>query len=79
MQAKHSDDDDDGEDDDDDGEDGDDEDENILFFEKIRPAIILYLLKVRLLSLSIVVWFPNPLAIGSGLGERRGQNALFFL
>ena len=73
MQAKHS--------DDDGGEDGagDDQDENILFFEKIRPAIILYLLKVRLLSLSIVVWFPNPLAIGSGLGERRGQNALFFL
>ena len=26
-----------------------------------------------------VVWFPNPLAAGSGLGERRGQNALFFL
>ena len=26
-----------------------------------------------------LVWFPNPLAIGSGLGERRGQNALFFL
>ena len=27
----------------------------------------------------MLVWFPNPLAIGSGLGERRGQNALFFL
>ena len=26
-----------------------------------------------------IVWFPNPLAAGSGLGERRGQNALFFL
>ena len=26
-----------------------------------------------------LVWFPNPLAAGSGLGERRGQNALFFL
>ena len=46
MQAKHSDDDDgDGEDD-----DGDDQVENILFFEKIRPAIILYLLKVKTLS-----------------------------
>ena len=44
MQAKHS--------DDDGGEDGagDDQDENILFFEKIRPAIILYLLKVKTLS-----------------------------
>ena len=53
MQAKHSDDDDDdGEDDDDDGEDGDDQDENILFFQKIRPAITLYILKFRLLSLS---------------------------
>ena len=40
MQAKHS----------DDGEDSAGEDENILFFEKIRPAIILYLLKVKTLS-----------------------------
>ena len=30
-------------------------------------------------SVSSLVWFPNPLAAGSGLGERRGQNALFFL
>ena len=28
---------------------------------------------------SLVCWFRNPLAAGSGLGERRGQNALFFL
>ena len=57
MQAKHS-------DDDDDGEDGasDDQDENILFFEKIRPAIILYLLKVRLLSLSNMTFHKKPIA-----------------
>ena len=56
MQAKHSD------DDDDDGEDGasDDQDENILFFEKIRPAI--YLLKVRLLSLSNVIFHKRLIA-----------------
>ena len=60
MQAKHSDDD--GEDDGDDGEDGDDEDVNVLFLKKKRPAIILYLLKVRLLSLSIVTFHKKPIA-----------------
>ena len=48
MQAKHS--------DDDGGEDGDDQVENILFFEKIRTGITLYLLKIRLLSLSNVTF-----------------------
>ena len=62
MQAKHSDDDDDGEDDGDDGEDGDDEDVNVLFLKKKRPAIILYLLKVRLLSLSIVTFRKKTIA-----------------
>ena len=60
VQAKHSDDD--GEDDGDDGEDGDDEDVNVLFLKKKRPAIILYLLKVRLLSLSIVTFHKKPIA-----------------
>ena len=60
MQAKHSDDD--GEDDGDDGEDGDDEDVNVLFLKKKRPAIILYLLKVRLLSLASVTFHKKPIA-----------------